>query len=121
MKIDGTRAHDRATELVLAYYAAFNRGDWAGMQGLLADDVVHDLNQPVVGLLMNCERMAYLARAIPVIRRLAADRPRITLHVHEHEPPEAMAALAARSDHLVCACDNPGCSAKTGPIPRRGW
>lgn len=45
MKIDGTRAHDRATELVLAYYAAFNRGDWAGMQALLAEDVVHDLNQ----------------------------------------------------------------------------
>ena len=45
MKIDGTRAHDRATEVVLAYYAAFNRGDWAGMQALLADDVVHDLNQ----------------------------------------------------------------------------
>ena len=45
MKIDGTRAHDRATELVLAYYAAFNRGDWADMQALLADDVVHDLNQ----------------------------------------------------------------------------
>ena len=45
MKIDGTRAYDRATELVLAYYAAFNRGDWAGMQALLADDVAHDLNQ----------------------------------------------------------------------------
>ena len=45
MKIDGTRAPDRATELVLAYYAAFNRGDWAGMQALLSDDVVHDLNQ----------------------------------------------------------------------------
>jgi steroid delta-isomerase-like uncharacterized protein len=45
MKIDGTRAHDRATELVLAYYAAFNRGDWAGMQALLAEDVQHDLNQ----------------------------------------------------------------------------
>ena len=45
MKIDGTRVHDRATELVLAYYAAFNRGDWAAMQALLADDVVHDLNQ----------------------------------------------------------------------------
>ena len=45
MKIDGTRAPDRATELVLAYYTAFNRGDWAGMQALLADDVVHDLNQ----------------------------------------------------------------------------
>ncbi|RZA22401.1 MAG: isopropylmalate/homocitrate/citramalate synthase [Lysobacteraceae bacterium] len=45
MKIDGTRAHDRATELILAYYAAFNRGDWSGMQALLADDVAHDLNQ----------------------------------------------------------------------------
>ena len=45
MKIDGTRAHDRATDLVLAYYAAFNRGDWAGMQSLLAEDVLHDLNQ----------------------------------------------------------------------------
>jgi steroid delta-isomerase-like uncharacterized protein len=33
------------TELVTAYYAAFNRGDWDGMCGLLADDVAHDLNQ----------------------------------------------------------------------------
>lgn len=45
MIIDGTRAHDRATTLVLEYYAAFNRGDWNGMLGMLADDVVHDLNQ----------------------------------------------------------------------------
>lgn len=45
MHIDGTRAHDRATELILAYYAAFNRSDWDGMLALLADDVVHDLNQ----------------------------------------------------------------------------
>lgn len=45
MKIDGTRAHDRTTELVLAYYAAFNRGDWMAMQALLGEDVVHDLNQ----------------------------------------------------------------------------
>lgn len=45
MKIDGTRAHDRATEVVLAYYAAFNRGDWASMQALLTGDVIHDLNQ----------------------------------------------------------------------------
>ena len=44
MKIDGTRSHDRATEVVLAYYAAFNRGDWDGMLVLLSDDVVHDLN-----------------------------------------------------------------------------
>jgi steroid delta-isomerase-like uncharacterized protein len=45
MIIDGTRAHDRATALVLAYYAAFNRGDWDGMLALLREDVVHDLNQ----------------------------------------------------------------------------
>jgi steroid delta-isomerase-like uncharacterized protein len=45
MIIDGTRAQDRATALVLAYYAAFNRGDWNGMLALLAEDVVHDLNQ----------------------------------------------------------------------------
>ena len=45
MKIDGTRTNDRATELILAYYAAFNRGDWDGMIGLLSEEVVHDLNQ----------------------------------------------------------------------------
>ena len=33
------------TETVTAYYAAFNRGDWDGMCGMLADEVVHDLNQ----------------------------------------------------------------------------
>lgn len=34
-----------ATELVHAYYDAFNRGDREAMLGLLADDVAHDLNQ----------------------------------------------------------------------------
>ncbi|WP_411833354.1 ketosteroid isomerase-related protein [Pseudoxanthomonas mexicana] len=45
MKIDGNRKQDRATELVLSYYAAFNRGDWEGMLALLADDVIHDPNE----------------------------------------------------------------------------
>ena len=45
MKIDGNRKQDRATELVLTYYAAFNRGDWESMLALLAEDVAHDLNQ----------------------------------------------------------------------------
>lgn len=45
MKIDGSRRQDRATELLLSYYAAFNRGDRDAMLALLADDVVHDLNQ----------------------------------------------------------------------------
>jgi steroid delta-isomerase-like uncharacterized protein len=33
------------TELVTAYYAAFNRGDWDGMCSFLAEGVAHDLNQ----------------------------------------------------------------------------
>ena len=45
MKIDGTRSNDRATEVVLDYYAAFNRGDWEAMLALLDEGVVHDLNQ----------------------------------------------------------------------------
>lgn len=32
-------------ELVRQYYDRFNRADWDGMCGLLADDVAHDLNQ----------------------------------------------------------------------------
>ena len=32
-------------EVVTAYYAAFNRGDWDGMCAFLAEDVAHDLNQ----------------------------------------------------------------------------
>ena len=45
MRIDGNRQNDRAIELVLRYYAAFNRGDWAAMLDCLHDDVAHDLNQ----------------------------------------------------------------------------
>lgn len=45
MFIDGTRAADRATEVVLAYYAAFNAGDWDGLLALLTEDVIHDINQ----------------------------------------------------------------------------
>ena len=45
MIVDGNRQADRAIELVLAYYAAFNRGDRPAMLDLLADDVAHDVNQ----------------------------------------------------------------------------
>lgn len=34
-----------ATELVQAYYAAFNAGDMPAFLALLSDDVVHDINQ----------------------------------------------------------------------------
>ena len=45
MLIDGKRTSDRSTELVLAYYAAFNRHDWDGLCALLTEDVVHEINQ----------------------------------------------------------------------------
>ena len=34
-------------DIISAYLAAFNRGDWPGMLALLTDDVVHDINQGV--------------------------------------------------------------------------
>lgn len=45
MLIDGERAGDRATEILLDYYAAFNRGDAGAMLALLDPGVVHDINQ----------------------------------------------------------------------------
>lgn len=45
MIIDGVRAMDRATELLLRYYTAFNRADWDSMISCLAEDVRHDVNQ----------------------------------------------------------------------------
>jgi len=45
MRIDGARAADRATELVLAYFSARNRADHPALLALLAEDVVHDINQ----------------------------------------------------------------------------
>jgi steroid delta-isomerase-like uncharacterized protein len=34
-----------AEALIRAYYTAFNAGDFAAMVALLADDVIHDINQ----------------------------------------------------------------------------
>ncbi|MDT8277553.1 ketosteroid isomerase-related protein [Roseomonas mucosa] len=42
----GARPEAHASErLILAYYDAFNRGDWAAMLDCLAEDVAHDINQ----------------------------------------------------------------------------
>ena len=40
--------------------------------GSIVGSVVHDLNQPVVSMLMNCDRLSYLAGALPTVARLAA-------------------------------------------------
>jgi len=45
MIIDGARAADRTSALVLRFCAAYSRGDVDGMLDCVADDVVHDINQ----------------------------------------------------------------------------
>ncbi|MBK9029861.1 MAG: response regulator [Myxococcales bacterium] len=41
--------------------------------GSIVGSVVHDLNQPVASMLMNCERLLYLMKAVPIVRQLATD------------------------------------------------
>ncbi|MCD9088666.1 ketosteroid isomerase-related protein [Stenotrophomonas sp. SY1] len=45
MSSNDASVREQAIALVRGYYAAFNRGDWAGMLECLSDDVAHDLNQ----------------------------------------------------------------------------
>jgi len=45
MIIDGSRAADRTSALILRFYSAYNRRDIDGMLDCVSDDVVHDLNQ----------------------------------------------------------------------------
>ena len=45
MIIDGARAADRTSALVLRFCAAYSRGDVDGMLDCVSEDVVHDVNQ----------------------------------------------------------------------------
>jgi steroid delta-isomerase-like uncharacterized protein len=45
MIIDGSRAADRTSALILRFYAAYNRRDVDAMLDCVNDDVVHDVNQ----------------------------------------------------------------------------
>jgi steroid delta-isomerase-like uncharacterized protein len=45
MIIDGSRAADRTSALILRFYAAYNRRDIDGMLECVSDDVAHDVNQ----------------------------------------------------------------------------
>ena len=45
MIIDGARAADRTSALVLRFCAAYSRGDVEGMLDCVADDLMHDVNQ----------------------------------------------------------------------------
>ncbi|WP_374603474.1 ketosteroid isomerase-related protein [Arenimonas sp.] len=91
MIVDGTRQSDRAIELVLAYYAAFNRGDAAAMLDLLTEDVAHDINQGArevgkAAFTAFLERMARCYREqlrdIVVMANQAGDRAAAEYTVH---------------------------------------
>ena len=45
MIIDGARAADRTSALVLRFCAAYSRGDVEGMLDCVAEDLMHDVNQ----------------------------------------------------------------------------
>ena len=45
MIIDGSRAADRTSALILRFYAAYNRRDIDAMLDCVNEDVVHDVNQ----------------------------------------------------------------------------
>jgi len=45
MIIDGARAADRTSALVLRFCAAYSRGDVEGMLDCVSDDLMHDVNQ----------------------------------------------------------------------------
>jgi steroid delta-isomerase-like uncharacterized protein len=45
MIIDGSRAADRTSALILRFYAAYNRRDVDGMLDCVSEDVAHDANQ----------------------------------------------------------------------------
>ena len=47
MIIDGSRAADRTSALILRYVAARNRGDIDSMLDCLSDDIAHDVNNGI--------------------------------------------------------------------------
>ena len=73
--------------------------------GSIVGAVVHDLNQPVVSILMNCDRLSYLARAVPIVARLsegAALPPRERELVDDliNELAEIVGEVAHSANHM---------------------
>ncbi len=106
MIIDGSRAMDRATELVLTYYAAFNRGDWEAMLACVADDVAHDVNQGQREVGREAFR-AFLAR----MDRCYREQLRDIVVMANAEGSRAAAEYVVHGEYLV---------ADTGLPPARG-
>lgn len=73
--------------------------------GSIVGSVVHDLNQPVASMLMNCERMLYLAQALPLVAQLASEaelseKERTHLDDLLTELPEIVDELRTSTEHM---------------------
>lgn len=74
--------------------------------GSIVGSVVHDLNQPVASMFMNCDRLVYLMQALPLIRRLAADatdlsdKERNTLEDFLTDVPEIVDEFRESTEHM---------------------
>lgn len=73
--------------------------------GSIVGAVVHDLNQPVAGMVMNCERLTYLCQALPLVTRATASadlstKERTHLEHLVTELPEIIEDLRMSADHM---------------------
>jgi len=80
-----------AHDIIAAYLAAFNRGDWPGMLALLADDVVHDINQggaehgkPAFAAFLDRMARCYREELRDIVIMVGADGARAAAEFHVH-------------------------------------
>ena len=78
-------------DIISAYLAAFNRGDWPGMLALLADDVVHDINQggaehgkPAFAGFLDRMARCYREELRDIVVMVGADNDRAAAEFHVH-------------------------------------
>ena len=80
-----------AQDIIGAYLAAFNRGDWSGMLTLLADNVVHDINQggpehgkPAFAAFLDRMARCYREELRDIVIMVAADGARAAAEFQVH-------------------------------------
>ena len=80
-----------AQDIISAYLSAFNRGDWPGMLALLADDVVHDINQggaehgkPVFAAFLDRMARCYREELRDIVIMVSADGARAAAEFQVH-------------------------------------
>ena len=102
-----------AIALVEAYYAAFNAGDVAGMLGLLAEDVLHDICQGgrEVGRAAFARFMAHMNRCY------AEQVSELVVMAHPH----GLRAAAEFVVQGVYLASDPGVPAGTSPARGQGY